>query len=217
MVIAQDTYLHMTVMGLLPVDIWDLVIMSSISMRIPALGRPSWGHSVRWNWVTVKPSNCLVFAGYRGQRSKSAKVESQSSVSKHCYVATEHGQPHTQTMTYPLFLDGELANSEVIVGCDWEEGDIDLAMSNHLILFVRPVLCGWLLPSLLESTQHHHCLTLELPQHTPEVSHCVLERTLCRYVSITLLIALGGKCLTCVNMVCIITDGYHNRHDTALE
>ena len=32
------TYLHMTVMGLFPVLIWFLVIMSSISMRVPVLG-----------------------------------------------------------------------------------------------------------------------------------------------------------------------------------
>ena len=48
--LVQTTpYLHMTVMGLFPVFIWFLVIMSSISMRVPVLVTPSGAHSVRWN------------------------------------------------------------------------------------------------------------------------------------------------------------------------
>ena len=79
----SNTHLHMTVMGLLPVDIWDLVIMSSISMRVPALGRESRGHSVRWNWVTVKPSTCLAPAGCSGWY----------------YLSVLQQQCHTHTLT----------------------------------------------------------------------------------------------------------------------
>ena len=74
-IVSTDTYLHMTVMGLLPVDIWDFVIMSSISMSVPVLGRPSRGHSVWWNSVTVNPSICFPLAGYK-EYTDSQEIES---------------------------------------------------------------------------------------------------------------------------------------------
>ena len=48
------------------------------------------------------------------------------------------------------------------------------------------------LPVLLCTAQHHDGFALELPDHPPEVDHCLLQWGLGGDVGVTLLIALGG-------------------------
>ena len=47
--------------------------------------------------------------------------------------------------------------------------------------------------SLFELTEHHDRGRPVLPDHPPEVIHSVLQRTLCHYVLVPLLVSLHGN------------------------
>ncbi len=151
----------MTVMGLFPVDIWHLVIMSSISMRLPVFGLPSRGHSVWWNWVTVNPSICLALTGCKGVVAKNRHIScvifnihlKHSSYSmRHLSHTSHHTHSHSQVHrtaakhtahthtphTYLLLQNGELADSEVTIGGLWGECNSNLACKNVLISTLYP-------------------------------------------------------------------------------
>lgn len=77
------------------------------------------------------------------------------------------------------------------------KGSGGLQSDKHLAIFGLAVLLGGPegLPSLLmRLAQGHHGLALELPHHTPQVMHSVVQRSLCSNVGITLLVALMEGC-----------------------
>ena len=70
------------------------------------------------------------------------------------------------------------------------ESDVDLAVFGCVSLIVGPEGVTCLVTIFSEATQHDHHLALELPHHPPQVTHCVLEGTLSRYVGIATFVAL---------------------------
>ena len=90
-------------------------------------------------------------------------------------------------------LERPMQPMETTDHCSCKSGYPDLLDS-----YLSVISSGWVSvshhSSLSQVTQHHDAFALELPDHSPEISDSVWQRSLGSDVCITLLVTLQDKC-----------------------
>ena len=109
---------------------------------------------------------------------------------------TTFSQLTTHTITdvrYLVLLNGELSDQKVGVRGLGLKCHQHLPVLDGFLLLVGEEGIGGLTSFLVHVAEHDHCPALKLVQHPPDVIHGVLQRPLCSYVGIALLVALQGR------------------------